>query len=47
MVRPSSFTALVINDRTVMLVIKFQHLINLLDGEAAESLRGVENFENA
>ncbi|XP_076657893.1 uncharacterized protein LOC143362007 [Halictus rubicundus] len=36
------FTALVLEDRTIPLVVKLQHLLNCLDGEAAAKLKGIE-----
>lgn len=36
------FTALVLEDRTIPVVVKLQHLLNCLDGEAAAKLKGIE-----
>ncbi|CAB0043003.1 unnamed protein product [Trichogramma brassicae] len=45
------FTAMVINDKALMPVIKFQHLLNSVSGEPAELLRGIkvesDNFHTA
>ncbi|XP_031784830.1 uncharacterized protein LOC103316094 [Nasonia vitripennis] len=45
------FELLVLDDATMPLVIKFQHLLNCLEGEAAEKLKGIQiiatNFQTA
>ena len=45
------FKAIILNDATMMSVLKFQHLLNSLEGEAADLLKGVEvigpNFATA
>ena len=45
------FSSLIISDQVMSSIIKFQHLFNCLDGEAAEKLKGIkvtgDNFETA
>ncbi|OXU30164.1 hypothetical protein TSAR_012719 [Trichomalopsis sarcophagae] len=45
------FKSLVLNDAGMPVVIKFQHLLNSLEGEAADKLKGIEiigaNFQTA
>lgn len=45
------FESLVLNDKTMPLVVQFQHLLNCLEDEAAEKLKGIQiiatNFKTA
>ena len=45
------FSSLIISDQMMSSIIKFRHLFNCLDGEAAEKLKGIkvtgDNFETA
>lgn len=45
------FQSLVLSDKTMPVVVQFQHLLNCLEGEAAEKLRGTQviatNFHTA